>query len=182
MKEQETEGSGFVYRGWISFHVEMFPLRTFVGYKHRTPSILRCMVVNPNIDDNRCLQRCLILVSEGRHKIITNRKMGDPSVYNKWWKQPDKYKVFGLTIHEIEEGMNICDNKSFDQSEEKFARLAKMLIVSLTVFNITLLLLYDDNFKDKYYLFTSSQVYKPRWIEPLSLFESWMTCEGRGRK
>ena len=40
VEEQETEGSGFVYRGWIGFHIEMFPLRTFVGYKHHTHSIL----------------------------------------------------------------------------------------------------------------------------------------------
>ena len=152
---------GFVYRGLIGFHVEMFPLRTFVGYKHHTPLILGRTVINPNIDDNRCLQRCLILASEGGHKIITNRKMGDESVYNKWWKQPDKYKVFGVTIHEIEKAMVICDNKPFDQSEEKFAKLEELLKVCLNVFEITLLPGYDDNSKDKYDLFTSSQVYKP---------------------
>ena len=94
VEEQETEGSDFVYRGWIGFHIEMFPLRTFVGCKHHTPLILGYTVVNTNIDDTRCLQRCLILASEGGHKIITNRKMSDASVYSKWWKQPDKYKVF----------------------------------------------------------------------------------------
>ena len=52
VEEQETEGSGFVYRGQIGFHVEMFPLRTFVGYKHHTPLTLGCTVVNPNIDYN----------------------------------------------------------------------------------------------------------------------------------
>ena len=56
VEEQETEGSGFVYNGWIGFHIEMFPLWTFVGYKHPTHSILGQSVVNPNIDDNRCLQ------------------------------------------------------------------------------------------------------------------------------
>ena len=86
VKEQETEGSGFVYNGWIGFHIEMFILRTFVGYKYPTPSILGQLVVNPNIDDNRCLQRCLILESEGGHKIIVNRKIDDVNVYNKWWK------------------------------------------------------------------------------------------------
>ena len=40
VEEQETEGCGFVYRGWIGFHIEMFLLRTFMGYKHLTPSIL----------------------------------------------------------------------------------------------------------------------------------------------
>ena len=139
----------------------MFPLRTFVGYKHHTPLILGRTVVNPNIDDNRCLQRCLILVSEGGHKIIANRKMGNPSVYNKWWKQPDKYKIFGVTIHKIEKAMNICDNKPFDQSEEKFSRLEELLKVSLNVFEITLLPGYDDNSKDKYNLLTSSQIYNP---------------------
>ena len=53
MEEQETEGSGFyLYCSWIGFHVKMFPLRTFVGYKHHTPLILGLMVTNPNIDDN----------------------------------------------------------------------------------------------------------------------------------
>ena len=34
VEDQETEGSGNVYNGWIGFHIEMFPLRSFVGYKH----------------------------------------------------------------------------------------------------------------------------------------------------
>ena len=79
------------------------PTTTFVGYKHPTPSILGQSVVIPNIDDNRCLQRYLILVSGGGHKIIANRKMGDANVYNKWWKQSNKYKVFGVLIHKNEE-------------------------------------------------------------------------------
>ena len=120
MEEQETEGSGYVYNGWIEFHIETFPLRTFVEYKHPIPSILGQSVVNSDIDYNRCLQRCLILVSEGRDKIIANRKMGDESVYNKWWKQPNKYKVFGVTIHEIKKTMDICDNKPFDQMKRNF--------------------------------------------------------------
>ena len=84
MEEQEIERSGYVYNGWIGFHIEMFILRTFVGYKHPTHSILGQSVVNPNIDDNQCLQRFLILTSEGGHKIIANRKMGDVIVFNKW--------------------------------------------------------------------------------------------------
>ena len=110
VEEQETEGRGYVYNGWIGFHDEMFPLWSFVGYVHPTPSIIGQSVVNPSIEDNRCLQRCLILASEGGRKIIANRKMGVESVYNKWWKQPSKYKVFGVAIHEIEEAMDICDN------------------------------------------------------------------------
>ena len=88
--------------------------------------------------------------------------MGDATVYNKWWKQPNKYKVFGVTIHEIEKAMGICDNKSFEQSEEKFAALEELLNVSLNVFEVTLLPGYDDNSEDKYELFTCYQVYKPK--------------------
>ena len=40
VEDQETEGSGFVYRDWIGFHIEMFPLRTYVCYRHPTPFIL----------------------------------------------------------------------------------------------------------------------------------------------
>ena len=43
--------------------------------------------------------------SEGGHKIVANRKMCDETVYNKWWKQSDKYKVFGVTIHEVGEAI-----------------------------------------------------------------------------
>ena len=68
---------------------------------------------------------------------------------------------FGVTIHEIEEVMDICDNKPFDQSEESFAKLEELLKVSLSVFEITLLPGYDDNSKDKYDLFTNSQIYTP---------------------
>ena len=170
-EEQETEGSGYVYNGWIEFHVEMFPLCTFVGYKHPTHSILGQSTVNHNMDDNRCLQRCLILASESRHKIIANHKMVDGSVYNKWWKQPDKYKVFGVTIYEIEEAVDIRDNKSFDQSEEKFSRLEELLKVSLNVFKVTLLPGYDDNSKDKNEHFPSSQIYScHKSTSVLSLF------------
>ena len=140
----------------------MFPLRTFVGYKQHTPLILGHTVVNPNINDNRCLQLCLILASEGGHKIITNRKMGDASVYNKWWKKKKKNKVFGVTIHELGKAMDICDNKAFDQNDWKFAMLEELLKVSLNVFEITLLTGYDDNSEDKYDLFRSSQVYMPK--------------------
>ena len=73
MEKQETEGSGFVSIDRIGFHLEMFPLRTFVDYKHHTPYIIGQTAGNPNINDNRCLQRCLILASEGGHKIIANR-------------------------------------------------------------------------------------------------------------
>ena len=77
-------------------------------------------------------------------------------------EQPDKYKVFGVTIHDIEEAMGICDNKSFEQSEEKFAALEGLLKVSLNVFEATLLPGYDDNSEDKYDLFTCYQVYKAK--------------------
>ena len=85
--------------------------------------------------------------------------MGDESVYNKWWKQPDKYKVFGVSIYKIEEAMDTCDNKPFEQSEEKFSRLEELLKVSHNVFEVTLLFGYDDNSKDKNEHFTSSQIY-----------------------
>ena len=55
--------------------------------------------------------------------------------------------------------MDICDNKSFDQSEEKFSRLEELLKVSLNVFEVTLLPGYDDNSKDKNEHFTCSQIY-----------------------
>ena len=88
--------------------------------------------------------------------------MGDESLYNKWWKQPDKNKVFGVTIHEVEEAMDIRDNKAFDASEEKFARLEELLKVSLNVFEVTLLPGYVDKGKEQFDLFTCDLVYGVR--------------------
>ena len=59
-----------------------------------------------------------------------------------------KNKVFGVTIRDVEEAMDICDNKAFDQSEEIFARLEELLKDFLNVFEITLLPGYDDKSKD----------------------------------
>ena len=67
--------------------------------------------------------------------------------------------MFKVTIHEVEEAMDIWDNKSFEQSEEKYSRLEELLKVSLNVFKLTLNPGYDDKNKDKYDLFTSSQIY-----------------------
>ena len=92
VEEQETEGSGFVYAGWIGFHIEMFPLRTFVGHKHPTPFVIGRTVLNPNIDDNRCLQRCLILASKGGHKIIANCKIGDATGTTSGGSNPTRTK------------------------------------------------------------------------------------------
>ena len=59
-----------------------------------------------------------------------------------------KNKVFGVTILDVEEAMDICDNKAFDQSEEIFARLEELLKDFLNVLEITLLPGYDDKSKD----------------------------------
>ena len=86
-------------------------------------------------------------------------------------KQPDKYKVFGVTIHEVEEAMDIRDNKPFDVSEEKFAALEALLKVSLNVFEVTLLPGYVDKGKEQFDLFTCDLVYKGcnKNTTPLSL-------------
>ena len=58
--------------------------------------------------------------------------------------------------------MDIRDNKPFEQSEEKFAKLESLLKVSINVFEVTLLPGYDDNSKDKYDQFVCSQIYRGR--------------------
>ena len=74
-----------------------------------------------------------------------------------------------MTIHEVEEAMGICDNKSFEQSEENFARLEALLKVSLNVFEVTLLPGYVDKTKEQFDLFTCDVVYKGKGTKlPLS--------------
>ena len=111
-------------------------------------------------------------MSESGHKIVTNRKMGDETVYNKWWKQPDMYKVFGVAIHEVEEAMGIRDSVPFDASEEKFAALEVLLKVSLNVFEVTLLTGYSDKAKEQFDLFKCEQVYGGKVKKAHSLFAS----------
>ena len=38
------------------------------------------------------------IACEGGHKIVASCKVCDETVYNKWWKQPEKNKVFGVTF------------------------------------------------------------------------------------
>ena len=68
--------------------------------------------------------------------------------------------------------MDICDNKVFEQSEEKFTRLDELLIVSFNVFEITLLPLCDNDSEDGYDLFTSSQICKPNGKGKMCRFAS----------
>ena len=68
--------------------------------------------------------------------------------------------MFGVTIHEVEEAMNIRDNAPFNASEENFARLEELLKVSLNVFEVTLLPGYTDETKEQFDLFTCDVVYK----------------------
>ena len=67
--------------------------------------------------------------------------------------------IRGVTIHKIEEAMDICDNKAFDQSEKKFSRLEELLKVSLNVFEVTLLPGYDNNSENRNEHFAGSQIY-----------------------
>ena len=81
MEEEETEGSGYVYNGWISFHIEMFPLRIFVGCKQPTPSILEQSVANPwrlsmTTDAYNGVSFWQVKAGTDHHK----SKMGDASV------------------------------------------------------------------------------------------------------
>ena len=55
--------------------------------------------------------------------------------------------------------MGICDNKPFEQSEEKLERLKELLNVPINDIEVTLLPGYDDNSKDKNEHFASSQIY-----------------------
>ena len=70
--------------------------------------------------------------------------------------------MFRVTIHEVKEAMGIRDNKSFEQSEEKFAALEALLKVSLNVFEVTLLPGYTDKTKEQFDLFTCDVVYKSK--------------------
>ena len=67
--------------------------------------------------------------------------------------------MFGVSILEVEEAMDIRDKKPFEQSEKKLSRLEELLNVTLNVFEVTLLSGYDDNSKDKNKHLAISQIY-----------------------
>ena len=131
----EMMGSGWRYVGNLGVQMNLLPLKVYVGAGIKTPAILGECVVNPCINDNRCLQRCLILAYNGS-SIIKNCNTTRVSGYSKYWNKPIKNPVFGHTILEIENAMNIADNQPFIECVEKFEQLENLLNVYINCYEM----------------------------------------------
>ena len=148
VSEQELDETGSIYIGWIGLHMEMIPLRVFVGSPIATPTFLGHSVVNPRFNDNKCLQRCLILASIGGKVILASRNHCKSSVYSAYWKNPNKHRVFDHSIHEIEAAVGIQNNKPFVDSDSNFRTLENLLCIRINCWEIVLLNGFDSDTKD----------------------------------
>lgn len=162
----ELEGSGWVYDGNIGFSFTMIPLKVNVGAGIKTPTILGLTVINPCIDDNKCLQRCLILASNGE-PIIKSRHVCDVKGYTKYWNKPNKNLVFGHSIHEIESLVDIQDNKPFVECEQNFKALEDLLDIYITCYQFNMLEGFDmaSTSQENYEKFTVQPVYPLNTID-----------------
>lgn len=162
----ELEGSGWIYVGNIGFSFTMIPLKVNVGAGIKTPVILGLTVINPCIDDNRCLQRCLILASNGQ-SIIKARHVCNAKGYSKYWNKPNKNLVFGHSILEIESLVNIQDNKPFVECIENFRALENLLDIYITCYQFNMLDGFDmtSTSQENYEKFTIQPVYPLNTIE-----------------
>ena len=158
MAEKELEGRGSRYIGWIGVHIEMFPLRTFIGAPIFRPRIFGNTVSNPAVDDIKCLQRCLILGSKSGQIISRRNHVLDPKRYERWWKKPDMYKVFDLSIHDIEKALDIVD-KPFDQCDENFKKLEDLIKIPVNCYEVTLFPGYKDETAEDREKFECSLIY-----------------------
>lgn len=166
IESMEQEQSGWIYDGNIGFSFTMIPLKVNIGAGIKTPTILGTSVINPCIDDNRCLQRCLILASNGE-PIIKSRHVCAVKGYSKYWNKPNKNLVFGHSIHEIESLVNIQDNKPFVECDENFRALENLLNINITCYQFNMLDGFDmaSTSQENYEKFTIQPVYPLNTIE-----------------
>lgn len=132
----EMRGSGWIYEGNLGVSLVMIPLKVCVGAAIKTPAILGYSVLNACIDDNRCLQRSLILACDER--IVKSNNVCHVKAYGKYWKKADRNLVFGHTIPEIESTVNIQDNTPFVACEENFKALEDLLDIYITCYQFNM--------------------------------------------
>ena len=134
-EDEEVQGpSGLKLVGIVGGQVRLLPLKCFVGRSIETPTILGHTILNPCIDDNKCLQRCLILsVNE---TISRNRNTNKPYQYDRYWKKPEKNLVYGHTIPQIEKYLHIENDVPFFESYDKFKLLEDYLHVKIVCYEM----------------------------------------------
>ncbi len=133
-KDEEVGPSGLKLVGIVGGQVRLLPLKCFVGRAIETPTILGHTILNPCIDDNKCLQRCLIL--SVNDTISKNRNTNKPYQYERYWKKPEKNLVYGHTIPEIEKYLHIENDVPFFESYDKFYLLELYLHVKIVCYEM----------------------------------------------
>lgn len=162
----QMRGSGWIYGGNLSFSFSIIPLTKFIGASIPTPTILGYSVLNACIDDNKCLQRSLILACNGDYYVKT-RNICNKISYNKYWRRNDKNLVFGHTIQEIESAVNIEDDKPFIESDENFKKLEDLLNIYINCYEFDMMDGFNpkDTSEENYTKFSIHSVYPHKYIE-----------------
>ena len=138
-KDEEVGPSGLKLLGIVGGQIRLLPLKCFVGRSIETPTILGRTIANPCIDDNKCLQRCLIL--SVNDNIIKQGNTVNINSYTKYWRKPEKNLVYGHTIPEIEKYLHIENDVPFFESYDKFYILELYLHVKIVCYEMKM---FDD--------------------------------------
>lgn len=162
----DLEGSGWIYGGNMGFSFSIIPLTKFIGAGIPTPSILGYTVLNACINDNKCLQRSLILACNGDYYVKTKNICRESS-YNKYWKKPQVNQVFGHTIQEIETAVNIEDNKPFVECDQNFKTLEDLLNIYINCYEFDMQDGFDpkDVSESNYSKFYLHSIYPHKFME-----------------
>ena len=131
--------SGLRFVGILGFQINLTPIKNSIGSYIPTPiEIVGDTLLNIKADDNKCLQRCLIYATN-QSIIDRSRRRYQAQPYNKFWKQSDKFTVNGVSIHEIEQQLNLVNDQCFQATEDNFALLEKLIHCRINVYQIDIL-------------------------------------------
>lgn len=162
----DLEGSGWIYGGNMGFSFSIIPLTKFIGAGIPTPAILGYTVLNACINDNKCLQRSLILACNTDYFLKT-RNMCRTTGYNKYWKKPQENLVFGHTIQEIEAAVDIENDKPFVECDENFKTLEDLLNIYINCYEFDMQDGFDpkDTSQSNYSKFYLHSIYPHKFME-----------------
>lgn len=166
IESEELKGSGWRYVGNMGFSFSIIPLTKFIGAGIPTPTILGYTVLNACINDNKCLQRSLILACNGDYYVKSKNICRECS-YNKYWKKAEANLVFGHSIQEIEAAVDIEDDKPFVECDQNFKTLEDLLNIYINCYEFDMQEGFDpkDVSESNYSKFYLHSIYPHKFME-----------------
>lgn len=140
--EKTYTASNYEFLGIIAVQLNFTPIKNIIGKYIETPrNIVGDTLLNiipDSIEDNRCLQRCLIY-SLNKEIINRSKRQHLSKTYNKYFRQPDKYKFNDHSIIDFEQQFELIDNKPFHGDTITYEEIEKYFDIKLNVYQLDLL-------------------------------------------